>query len=82
MDKKAVSLHSAALTNTPAIDAMTPIACSDKLIGGEDGADQDSADQNGVDQDGAENNGKGTLEALATLLQLRFACPVTPIVSI
>lgn len=55
-----VALHSVALTNTPAIDAMTPIACSDKLDGGEDGADQE----------GTENNGKDTFEALVALLQL------------
>ena len=59
-DRKAVGLHSAALTNTPAIDAMTPIACSDKFDGGEDGADRE----------GVENNSKDTFEALAALLQL------------
>ena len=59
-DKKAVGLHSAALTNTPAIDAMTPIARSDKPSGNEDSADQE----------GAENSGKDTFEALAALLQL------------
>lgn len=58
-DKKAVGLHSAALTNTPAINAMTPIACSDKPSGGEDGTDQGEAENNG-----------GSLEALAALLQL------------
>ena len=64
-ERRVVALHSAALTNTPAIDAMTPIACSDKFDGGEDGADWD-----GADQEGAENNGKDTFEALAALLQL------------
>lgn len=59
-DRRVVALHSAALTNTPAIDAMTPIACSDKLNGGEDGADPEEA----------EGSGKDTLEALAALLQL------------
>lgn len=59
-DKKAVGLHSAALTNTPAIDAMTPVACSDKPGEGEDS----------VNQEEAENSGKNTLEALAALLQL------------
>lgn len=59
MGRKAVGLHSAALTNTPAIDAMTPVACSDKPSDGEDGADQNEAD----------NSGKG-MEALAELLQL------------
>lgn len=59
-DKKAVGLHSAALTNTPAIDAMTPIACSDKPSG----------DEGGADQEGAESSGKDTFEALAALLQL------------
>lgn len=64
-ERRVVALHSAALTNTSAIDAMTPIACSDKFDGGEDGADWD-----GADQEGAENNGKDTFEALAALLQL------------
>lgn len=64
-DKKAVGLHSAALTNTPAIDAMTPIACSDKFDGSENGTELEGADQKGV-----ENNGKDTFEALAALLQL------------
>lgn len=59
-DKKAVGLHSAALTNTPAIDAMTPIACSDKPGGNEGGADPE----------GVESSGKDTFEALATLLRL------------
>lgn len=59
-DKKAVGLHSAALTNTPSIDAMTPIACSDKPSGAEGGADQERA----------EDSGKDTFEALAALLQL------------
>lgn len=59
-DKKAVGLHSAALTNTPAIDAMTPIVCSNKPSG----------DKGGADQEEAESSGKNTLEALAALLQL------------
>lgn len=59
-ERKVVAIHSAALTNTPAIDAMTPITCSDKPSGDEDGADQEEA----------ENKGKDTLEALAALLQL------------
>ena len=59
-DKKAVGLHSAALTNTPAINAMTPIACSDKP----------SRDGGGADQENAESGEKDTLEALAALLQL------------
>ena len=54
-----VSLLSAALTNIPAIDAMTPVTCSDKPSEGEDGADQGEAD----------SSGKG-IEALAELLQL------------
>lgn len=37
-ERRVVALHSAALTNTPAIDAMTPVTCSDKP--GEGGADQ------------------------------------------
>lgn len=57
-DRKAVDLHSAALTNTPAIDAMTPVAYSDKPSEG-------SADQAEVG-----NGGKNTMEALAALLQL------------
>lgn len=60
-ERRVVALHSAALTNTPAIDAMTPIACSDQLSEGE---------VDGVDQEETENNGKDTFEALATLLQL------------
>ena len=58
-DRKAIGLHSAALTNTPAIDAMMPVACSDKPSEGEDGADQNEAD----------SSGKG-MEALAELLLL------------
>ena len=58
-ERRVVALHSAALTNTPAIDAMTPIACSDKPSKGEGGADQGEAD----------SSGKG-IEALAELLQL------------
>ena len=54
-----VALHSAALTNTPAIDAMTPVTCSDKPSESEGGADQGEAD----------SSGKG-IEALAELLQL------------
>lgn len=57
-DRKAIGLHSAALTNTPAINAMTPVACSNKL------------NEDNADQEGAENDGKDTLEALAVLLQL------------
>ena len=58
-ERRVVALHSAALTNTPAIDAMTPIACSEKPSEGESGADQGEAD----------SSGKG-MEALAELLQL------------
>lgn len=58
-DRKAISLHSAALTNTPAINAMTPIACSDKPSESEGGADQGEAGGSGKD-----------MEALAELLQL------------
>lgn len=58
-DRKAIGLHSAALTNTPAINAMTPVACSDKPSEGEGGADQGEAD----------SSGKG-MEALMELLQL------------
>ena len=58
-ERRVVALHSAALTNTPAIDAMTPVTCSDKPSKGEGGADQGEAD----------NSGKG-IEALAELLQL------------
>lgn len=58
-ERRVVALHSAALTNTPAIDAMTPVACSDKPSEGEGGADQGEAD----------SSGKG-IEALAELLQL------------
>ena len=54
-----VALHSAALTNSPAIDAMTPVTCSDKPSEGEGGADQGEAD----------SSGKG-MEALMELLQL------------
>lgn len=59
-ERRVVALHSAALTNTPAIDAMTPIACSDKPSG----------DEGGADQEGVENSGKDTFEALTALLQL------------
>lgn len=58
-DRKAVDLHSAALTNTPAIDAMTPVAYSNKPSESEGGEDQGEAD----------SSGKG-MEALAELLQL------------
>lgn len=58
-DRKAVGLHSAALTNTPAIDAMTPVACSDKPSESEGGADQGEAGGSGKD-----------MEALVELLQL------------
>ena len=58
-DRKAVDLHSAALTNTPAIDAMAPIACSDKPSESEGGANQGEAGGSGKD-----------MEALAELLQL------------
>ena len=57
-ERRVVALHSAALTNTPAIDAMTPVACSEKPSESESGADQ-----------GADSSGKG-IEALAELLQL------------
>lgn len=59
-ERRVVALHSAALTNTPAINAMTPISCSDKPSEGE----------NSVNQEETENGGKDTLEALAELLQL------------
>ena len=58
-ERRVVALHSAALTNTPAIDAMTPVTCSDKPSESEGGADQGEAD----------SSGKG-IEALAELLQL------------
>ena len=58
-DRKAVGLHSAALTNTPAIDAMTPVACSDKP----------GESEGGVDQSETDSSNKG-IEALAELLQL------------
>lgn len=59
-ERRVVALHSAALTNTPAINAMTPIACSDKP----------SRDGDGTDQEEAGSSEKSTLEALAVLLQL------------
>ena len=59
-DRKAIGLHSAALTNTPAINAMTPVACSDKPKEGE----------GSTEQEGAEDGGNDTMAALATLLQL------------
>lgn len=59
-ERRVIALHSAALTNTPAIDAMTPIACSDKPNEGEGSADQENA----VD------GGKDTVAELAALLQL------------
>ena len=58
-ERRVVALHSAALTNTPAIDAMTPVTCSDKPSWGEGGADQGEAGGSGKD-----------MEALAELLQL------------
>ena len=58
-ERRVVALHSAALTNTPAIDAMTPIACSDKP----------SEDESGAYPGEADSSGKG-IEALAELLQL------------
>lgn len=58
-ERRVVALHSAALTNTPAIDAMTPVACSEKPGEGEDGADQGETDGSGK-----------SMEALAELLQL------------
>ena len=57
-DRKAVELFSAALTNTPAIDAMTPIVNSNKP----------SAEE--PPPDGAEVSDGGTLETLIELLQL------------
>ena len=45
-ERRVVALHSAALTNTPAIDAMTPVACSDKPSEGESGADQGNSSAN------------------------------------
>ena len=59
-ERRVVALHSAALTNTPAIDAMTPVACSDKPKEGE----------GSTEQEGAEDGGNDTMAALATLLQL------------
>lgn len=53
-----MGLHSAALTNTPAISAMTPIANSDKP------SEEDTPPEE------VENGSSGTLEALAALLQL------------
>ena len=58
-ERRVVALHSAALTNTPAIDAMTPVTCSDKPSWGEGGADQGEAG----------GSVKG-IEALVELLQL------------
>lgn len=58
-ERRVVALHSAALTNTPTIDAMTPVACSDKPSESEGGADQGETG----------SNGKG-METLAELLQL------------
>jgi hypothetical protein len=58
--RRAVELHSAALTNTPAIDAMSPIACTDKPNEGEGSAEQENI----------EDGSKGTLAELAALLQL------------
>jgi len=57
-ERRVVALHSAALTNTPAIDAMTPIANSDKPSEGD------------VAQEEPQQESNGTLEALAALLQL------------
>ncbi len=57
-ERRVVALHSAALTNTPAIDAMTPIANSDK------------PSEEDVAQGEVENHNSGSLEALAALLQL------------
>lgn len=57
-DRKVVALHSVALTNTPAIDAMTPIVNSDK---------PDLDDTPPEEPDGGDS---GTLEALIGLLQL------------
>lgn len=56
-ERRVVALHSAALTNTPAIDAMVPITCSDKPNEGEGSADQENV------VDGGKDN-------LAALLQL------------
>lgn len=60
-DRRVVALHSVALTNTPAIDALTPIACSDDVV---------AVSGDGADLEVTENSGKDTFEALATLLQL------------
>lgn len=57
-ERRVVALHSAALTNTPAIDAMTPIANSGK------------PSKEDVAQGEVENHNGGSLEALAALLQL------------
>ena len=40
--RRAVELHSAALTNTPVIDAISPIARTDKPNGGEGNAEQEN----------------------------------------
>ena len=58
--RRAVELHSAALTNTPVIDAISPIARTDKPNGGEGNAEQENI----------EGGSKGTLAELAALLQL------------
>lgn len=57
-DRKVMELHSAALTNTPAIDAMEAIANSNKP-----GLDE-------VSSEGSEDGSGSTLAALAELLQL------------
>lgn len=57
-DRKVVALHSVALTNTPAIDAMTPIVNSDK------------PDLEEMSPEEPEGSDGGTLETLIELLQL------------
>lgn len=57
-DNKVIGLHSAALTNTPAIDAMSTIVNSDK------------PNLEETAQEGRKDGSGGTLAALATLLQL------------
>lgn len=69
-DRKAVMLHSVALTNKPAIDAMTPIVNKDAPL--PDTA-ADTSEGNNLPEGGA------TLEMLAELLQLPAAATLEEI---
>lgn len=65
-DSKAIGLHSLALTNTPAIENMTPIVNSNDFIGGQESMDmQKLAAMLGLDPDATEEQIMEALQAMA-----------------